>query len=122
MIIQIQCMVKCVEESDCESVIIKSMNTTAPKRCDFYRLQCLGLAGSDEEKWNRVTASCSKGFSRFGTTNSCYRIYGDDCTWTGHWQEAENACNTYGPSVHLAGMKLNTRKSCSFGLWLFLMS
>ena len=100
-------MVKCVQQKNCESVIIGNSTNTTQKRCDFYQSQCRGLAGANEEKWNRKSASCSEGFSRFGTTGGCYRIHGDDCTWKGRWQEAENACNTYGPSVHLAGMKDN---------------
>ena len=99
-------MVNCTLQSDCESVIIGSSTGTAYKRCDFYASQCLGSPGSNEEKWNRQSTSCSPGFRKFGTANGCYRIHGDDCKWKGTWQEAENACTTYGPSVHLAGMEL----------------
>ncbi len=93
-------------QNDCEAVIIGTAINPAYKRCDFYASQCKGSPGINEEKWNRQSSSCPPGFSRFGTTNGCYRIAGEGCSWEGTWHNAEAQCTGYGPKVHLAGIRL----------------
>ena len=109
LIFQSECAVKCLRH-DCESLITTN-SAHNNKRCDLYRLHCMGLPGPDRIKWNRESSSCSKGLSRFGTAGGCYRLAGTEpngCSWDGTREAAETWCNDYGPKIHLAGILLKS--------------
>ncbi len=107
MLFQFQCLEECIQQSECSSVVISSLTTDKQNKCDLHTIHCHGSPGVDKEKWIMRGSNCTRGFSRFGTTDGCYRIAGEKCdrsTWLS-LDDAEKECMKYGSNVHLAGIK-----------------
>ncbi len=130
---QLWCFAECQRQAECQSVVLLDHQARKnPTICTFYNASTPIQLKSGQEQWDMMmddvindiitttpdsiastaatcATSCPVGFADYGVTGGCYRLLGNDGSWTGTWEDAETQCNNMITScgvIHLAGKTL----------------